>query len=102
MMGGRHIAVLLLLLAVCQARSPVFDDDDEDTGSGRSDQHVATVPLEHSFGVSAHARPMMHPLHAAMRSMLHACSSALGSVARPSVRQRACCWHLAQMMTVCH
>lgn len=34
----------------------MFDDDDEDTGSGRSDQHVATVPLEHSFGGDFTAR----------------------------------------------
>ena len=56
MRGGREVAMLLVLLAVCQARSPVFDDDDEDSGSGRSDQHVATVSLEHLFGVSSPAR----------------------------------------------
>ena len=50
----RMLAATALLLALCQCgegRSPVFDDDDEDGGVGRSDQHVASVPLEHSFGV---------------------------------------------------
>lgn len=46
-----RVSSLMLLLAVAAARSPVFDDDDEDSGVGRNDQHVATVPLEHSFGV---------------------------------------------------
>jgi hypothetical protein len=50
----RTLAALAVLLALCTAvagaRSPVFDDDEEES-SARSDQHVATVPLEHAFGV---------------------------------------------------
>ena len=52
---------LALLLAVAAARSPVFDDDDEDSGGGRNDQHVATVPLEHSFGVRSIAPLPLSP-----------------------------------------
>jgi hypothetical protein len=46
-----RMGALAMLLAVAAARSPVFDDDEDESGGGRNDQHVATVPLEHSFGV---------------------------------------------------
>ena len=49
----RTLGVLAVLLVLCRAagaRSTVFDDDEEE-GTARSDQHVATVPLEHAFGV---------------------------------------------------
>jgi len=51
----RTVGALALLLTLCcrsHARSLVFDDDEEESSS-RSDQHVTTVPLEHSFGVSS-------------------------------------------------
>jgi hypothetical protein len=44
------LAALLVLCTAAGARSTVFDDDEEE-GAARSDQHVATVPLEHAFGV---------------------------------------------------
>ena len=49
----RAAALVGLLLVSCSlnhARTPEVDDEDEG-GGGRDDQHVASVPLEHSFGV---------------------------------------------------
>jgi hypothetical protein len=51
MLALRHLLLAALLVAAAAGRSPAFDDDDDDSGVGRNDQHVATVPLEHSFGV---------------------------------------------------
>ena len=44
------VVALVLCIQLSDARAPVFDDDDDEFSGGRSDQHVATVPLEHSFG----------------------------------------------------
>jgi len=44
------LAALVVLCSAAGARSTVFDDEEEE-GTARSDQHVATVPLEHAFGV---------------------------------------------------
>ena len=66
------LAALLVLCTVAGARSTVFDDDEEES-TARSDQHVATVLLEHAFGVRMSKRAPRASAACCCRRRLQCC-----------------------------